>query len=209
MDLFLLFGRRSRLGYWNLVASSLEHAYNQTSYQHAVAFEHGRSAVAHVSVDADAGWETMPIPPDCQRVPSTGVIAGNPHANREKMAIPLDCERVSGSGITAGDTDADWETISIPPDCIHITDIGVATGAPGPDWETMSIPSDCERVPGNGGDIGDPFFVPFYVDDGILVEVRVFKDGRRLQRAIVSLASDHFRLLGPRGPRNPTPVGSA
>ena len=76
----------------------------------------------------------------------------------------------------------------IPPDRTHIPGAGVATGAPGPDQETMSIPSDCERVPGNGGDAGDPFFVRFYVDDGILVEVRFFQDGRKLRRAMESLA---------------------
>ena len=43
----------------------------------------------------------------------------------------------------------------------------------------------------------------FYVDDGILIEVRFFQDGRRLQRTTESLASDYFRLLGPHGPRDP------
>ena len=76
----------------------------------------------------------------------------------------------------------------IPPDRTHIPGAGVATGAPGPDQETMSIPSDCERVPGNGGHAGDPFFVRFYVDDGILVEVRFFQDGCKLRRAMESLA---------------------
>ena len=67
----------------------------------------------------------------------------------------------------------------------------------------MPISSDCERVPGNGGDAGDPFFVRFYLDDGILVEVRFFQDGRRFRRAIESLASYYFRLLGPRDPPDP------
>ena len=67
----------------------------------------------------------------------------------------------------------------------------------------MPIPSDCERVPGNGGDAGNPFFVRVYVDDVILVEDRFFQDGRRLRRPVESLASDNFRLLGPRGPRDP------
>lgn len=69
--------------------------------------------------------------------------------------------------------------------------------------EVMPIPPDCERVPGSGGGAGDRYFVRFHVDDGILVEVLFFRDGRRLRRAIESLASDHFRLLGPRGPNDP------
>ena len=178
----------------------MEHAHNQTSFQDAVVSEHGKSDVAYVRVDADTGWETMPIPPDCERVPSSGVVTGSPDAGRETMSIPPDCQRVRGSGITAGVTDASWETMSIRPDCTHIPGAGVAAGAPGPDRETMPIPSDCERVPGNGSDAVDPFFVRFCVDDGILVEVCFFQDGRRLRRAIESLASDHFRLLGPRGP---------
>ena len=44
LDLFLHFGWRSSPDYWDLVASSLEHAHNQTSFQDAVVSEHGRSA---------------------------------------------------------------------------------------------------------------------------------------------------------------------
>ena len=181
----------------------MEHAHNQTTFQDAVVFVHGRSAVAHVKVDADAGRETMPISPDCERVPSAGAVAGSPDASRKTMPIPPDCERDPGSGITAGVTDAGWETMSIPLDYIHKPGAGVATGAAGPDRETMPIPPDCERVPGNDSDAGDPFFVRFYVDDGILVEVRLFQNGRRFRRVIESLASDHFRLLGPHGSRDP------
>ena len=180
MNLFLQFGWRSSPGYWDLVASSLEHVYNQTKFQDAVLPEHYRSAVAHVRVDANAGWETMPISPACERVPSAGVVAGSPDAGRETMPIPPDYKRVPGSGITAGVTDAGWETMSILPDHIRIPGAGVAAGAPGPDRETISIPSDYERVPGNAGDAGDTFFVRFHVDDGILVEARFFQDGRRL-----------------------------
>ena len=43
----------------------------------------------------------------------------------------------------------------------------------------------------------------YYVDDGILIEVRFFADGRRCRKAVQSLASDHFRLLGSRGPNDP------
>ena len=69
----------------------------------------------------------------------------------------------------------------------------------------MSILSDCECVPRTGGDAGYHFFVRFYVDDGILVEVRFFQDGRRLRRAIESLPPDQLRLLGPRGSPPPPP----
>ena len=43
----------------------------------------------------------------------------------------------------------------------------------------------------------------YYVDDGILVEVHRWLDGRRCMRAVQSLASDHFRLLGVRGACDP------
>ena len=154
-------------------------------------------------MDTDAGWETMLIPPDYERVPSAGVAAGYPDADRKTMTIPPDCKHVPGSGITAGVADTGWETMPIPPDYRRIPGAGVAAGAPGPDQETMSIPSDCERVPGNGGDAGDSFVVRFYVDDGILFEVCFFQDGRRLRRMIESFALDHLRLLGPSGPRDP------
>ena len=42
----------------------------------------------------------------------------------------------------------------------------------------------------------------YCVDDGVLVEARFFKDGRRCRRAVQSLAPDHFRLLGIRGPND-------
>ena len=158
--------------------------------------------MAHVRVDADAGWETMPIPPGYEHVPSAGVAAGNPDADRETMPIPPDCKHVPGSGITAGVADAGRETITIPPDYTRIRDAGFAACAPGPDQETMSIPPDCERVPGNSGDAGDLFVVRFYVDGSVLVGVRSFQDGRRLRCMIESLALDHLKLLGPRGPRD-------
>ena len=154
-------------------------------------------------MDTDAGWETIPIPPVYERVPSTGDAAGYPDADRETIPIPPDCKHGPGSGITASLADAGWETISTAPDYTRIRDAGIAAGAPGPDQETMSIPSDCERVPGNGSDAGDPFVVRFYVDGSILVGARFFQDGRRLRRMIESLALNHLRLLGPRGPRDP------
>ena len=136
-----------------------------------VVSEHVRSAVAHVSVDADAGWETMRVLPDCERVPSAYIVAGSPDASRETIPIPPDCERVPGSGVTARATDASWETILISPDRAHMPGAGVAAVAPGSDREMMPIPSDCESVPGTGGDAGNSFFVRFFVDDNILIEV--------------------------------------
>ena len=43
----------------------------------------------------------------------------------------------------------------------------------------------------------------YYVDDGILVEVQWWPDGRRCLRAVQSLASGHFRLLGECGVPDP------
>ena len=63
--------------------------------------------------------------------------------------------------------------MSIPPDRTHILGAGGAWLQPGDGAD----PVRCKRVPGNGGDAGDLFFVQFYVGDGILVEVRFFKTG--------------------------------
>ena len=54
-------------------------------------------------------------------------------------------------------------------------------------------------VPGSGGNTGSVLSVRHYVDDGILVELQWWPDGRRCLRAVQSLASDHFGLLGERG----------
>ena len=43
----------------------------------------------------------------------------------------------------------------------------------------------------------------YNVDDGILVECQWWPDGRPCLRAVQSLASDHFRLLGERGVSDP------
>ena len=43
----------------------------------------------------------------------------------------------------------------------------------------------------------------YYVDDGILAEVQWWPNGRRCVRAVQSLTSDHFRLLGVRGASDP------
>ena len=151
----------------------------------------------------------MSIPPDCKRVPSTGgVVTGNPDAGRKTMLIPPDCKRVSGSGATIGATDAGWEIMSIPADCAHRSGIGVVTDTTGPDRETMPIPSDCERVPGTDGDASDHFFAQFYVDGGILVEVRFFQDGQVVTGHRVPCV---LSLSIARPPRStgPPPVGSA
>ena len=66
-----------------------------------------------------------------------------------------------------------------------------------------SLPRDCRPVPGRGGITGSYFFVRYYADDGILVEVQWWPDGRRCLPAVQSLASDHFRLLGERGVSDP------
>ena len=145
-DLFLQFRGRSSPGYWDLVVSPLEYAHNQTSFQNATVSEHGRSAGGHVRVDVDAGRETMPVPPNCERVPSAGVVAGSPDAGRETIPIPPDCEREPDSGSTASVTDTDWEMMPIPPDRTHTLGAGVAAGTPGPDRETIPISSDYERL---------------------------------------------------------------
>ena len=51
--------------------------------------------------------------------------------------------------------------------------------------------------------MGDPFFVRFYVDDAISVEVQRLTGGVRCLLASASLASDHFRLLGNRRETDP------
>ena len=96
---------RSSPGYWDLVASSLEHTHNQMRFIEAVVCDHGKSIEAHVNADADVVWETISIPPDCKCVPSAAGATSSPAAGRETMPIPLDCECVSGFGITAGATD--------------------------------------------------------------------------------------------------------
>lgn len=66
---------RSR-GAWNLAVSSLEHAHNQTRIQNAVVCKHGKMALAHNSVEADIGRETMSLQSDCDRVARTGDEVG-------------------------------------------------------------------------------------------------------------------------------------
>ena len=96
---------------------------------------------------------------------------------RRTVPIPPDYERVPGSGVTAGVIASGWEMTSIPPDRVHIPGVCAAAGAPGPNRETMTILSDCELVPGTGGGAGDSFFARFYVDDGIWSTYVSFKTG--------------------------------
>ena len=71
-----------------------------------------------------------------------------------------------------------------------------------------ALPRDCVRIQGWGGGTGSVFFVRYYADDGILVEVQLFQDGQRCIRALQSLAFDHFRLLGERGLDDPAPLSA-
>ena len=66
-----------------------------------------------------------------------------------------------------------------------------------------SLPRDCRIVSGSGGYAGSRCFVRYYVDDGILVEVQWWPDGRRCMWAVQSLALNQFCLLGVRGASDP------
>ena len=63
----------------------------------------------------------------------------------------------------------------------------------------VSIPGDYGPVSCSGGNAGDYFFVRYYLDDVIPVELQWWPDGRRCLRAVQWLASDNVRLLGERG----------
>ena len=77
-----------------------------------------------------------------------------------------------------------------------------------PSVPATPLPRDCATLVMDGGFAGSAFFVRYYVDDGVLVEARFFRDGRRCLRAVQSIASDHFRLLGTRGPKDPPLLSS-
>ena len=62
--------------------------------------------------------------------------------------------------------------------------------------------------PNTGGGIHDIFFVRYYVDDDLMVEVQWCPSGIRCLMASASLASDHFRLFRERSARGP-PLSSA
>ena len=72
--------------------------------------------------------------------------------------------------------------------------------------KSIPFPRGCKIPNGSGGGANDRYFIRFYVDDGILVEVEWFPRGERCKRASESCASDHFRLLGERGPDDPPPL---
>lgn len=63
--------------------------------------------------------------------------------------------------------------------------------------------------PGRGGGVNDDFFVEYYVDDGILVEVQHFANRGRCLTASASLASDHFHLFGERHAGDPPLLSSS
>ena len=67
----------------------------------------------------------------------------------------------------------------------------------------VTLPGDCQPVPGTGGNTGSCVCVRYYVEDGIIVELQWWPDGCRCQRAVKSLASDHFRRWGERGVSDP------
>ena len=70
-------------------------------------------------------------------------------------------------------------------------------------FQFASIPGDIGPVSGSGGNAGNNNFVRYYLQDGILVELQWSPDGRRCLRAVQSLASEYFRLLGERGVSDP------
>lgn len=80
----------------------------------------------------------------------------------------------------------------------HVKVIPSAAASP-----AVPVPLDCLPIAGEGGFAGSRFFVRYYVDDGVLSEVRFFEDGRRCLRAIQSIASGDLRLLGTRGSGDP------
>ena len=84
----------------------------------------------------------------------------------------------------------------------------VAVNTPRATDRPPPFPSACRLPGGQGGGRWGRFFVRYYVDDGILVEVQWWSDGRRCRRASASLASNHFRLFGKRSPRDPSLLSS-
>lgn len=69
--------------------------------------------------------------------------------------------------------------------------------------QPSTFPPGCVLSRESGGRRNDSFFIGFYVDDGIRVEIQWFPNGDRCKRASESCASDHFRLLGERGEKTP------
>ena len=61
----------------------------------------------------------------------------------------------------------------------------------------------CRVPPGAGGRVEDPFFVRFYVDDAISVEIQRLTGGVRCWLASAPLASGQFRSFGNRRETDP------
>ena len=53
----------------------------------------------------------------------------------------------------------------------------------------VSLPRVCRPVHGGGGNARSYFFVRYYVDDGILVELQWWPDGRPCLRAVFVIAA--------------------
>lgn len=68
------------------------------------------------------------------------------------------------------------------------------------------VPADRDLIPDAGVHNSDPFFVRYYADDAMLVEIVQWLGYRQSLRAAQSLALDHFRLLGERGNQAPPVV---
>ena len=118
MDLHLQSGWRNSPGFWELMASALEHFHTHSTFQDAAVSPQGAAAVEHVRL------------------------------------------------------------------------------APRRGGSVSSLPRDRRTVSGSGGYAESRFFARYYVDDGILVEVQWWPDGRRCMRAVQPLASVHYSLLG-------------
>ena len=67
----------------------------------------------------------------------------------------------------------------------------------------VPLPGDIQPLPGTEGNTGRSFYLRYFVDDGVLLELQWWPDGRRCQRAVQSLASDYSRLLVERGASDP------
>lgn len=77
MNLRLQVGWRKSPGFWSIGASALAYTHSNSSLRDAVVCEQGMAAITHVSIDAGTEWETIPIPPDCERLPASGGDAGD------------------------------------------------------------------------------------------------------------------------------------
>ena len=74
---------------------------------------------------------------------------------------------------------------------------------PSRESRAAALPPGYVAPPRRGGSADYFFFVRFYVDDGVSVEVQCYPSGDRCLCASASLASDHFRSFGYRAPTAP------